>query len=172
MFHGPLLHLGPGLFAGQLALEDLGVDRLALGAKLLDEGLLFGCRIGKAVSPESGTEARPHTCPHTGLHASPRPSADTVARSSGEAAAPAPAAPRLEGVAPGESAAEPTRLPKASVHLHPSKPLALQLAHLPAVCELVRFDPSQTINARERPGLQGTLRKGRDRSRSDRHGET
>ncbi len=157
MFPGPLLHLRPGLFAGQLALEDLGVDRLTLGAQLLDESLLFGCRIGEAVSPESGTEAGPracpHTGPHTGLHASPRPSAETAARSSGEAAAPAPAVPRPEGVAPGESAAEPTRLPKASVHLHPSEPLALQLAHLPAVCELVRFDASQTINARERPGL-------------------
>jgi len=66
MFRGPLLHLGAGLFARQLALEHLGANGLALGAELLGEGLLLRRRVGAEPGAVAGGEAGTHAGAVTG----------------------------------------------------------------------------------------------------------
>jgi hypothetical protein len=176
MFRGPLLHLGPGLFPRQLALEHLGANGLALGAELLDEGLLFGGGVGA----ESGTHAGTHAHTSTGSEASASAGAETGTLAGGEArpgtgtdtrvCAGTEALPRT-----GEATTltdEATTLADALRHPHAAGALAGEAAHLLLMLDAQCLTAGEVVDAGERPGRQATLRESRYCGRGQSHGKT
>lgn len=155
MFRDPLLHLGAGLLARELAVHHLGVYGLSLRAELLHEGLLFRSGVGEALGAQSSAVTRTDTGPYTRLDAG-----------AGSAAHPRDTA--------GSQSAESVRLREATVHPRLTSALALPLAHLLSVHKPVGFDGGEAIERREGPGLQGasTLRKSWNGGRGQRYRKT
>ena len=194
MFRGPLLHLGARLFARQLALEHLGANGLALGAELLDEGLLLrrrvGAKLGAIAGSETGTSAGTETsavasreaststgaktgalaCGNaragTGSHPGASAGTEAPARAGGEAASGA------ESLLPSQAAAEAARLSEALRHAHAAGTLTGEATHLLLVLDALRLTTGEVVDARERPGLQATLRESGYCDRGQCHGET
>ena len=184
MFRGPLLHLGTGLFARQLALEHLGAHGLALGAELLSKGLLLRRRVGAEPSAVAGGEAGTVASGKAGTSTGTDPSAfaggkalactgtDTGARAGTESLA------RTGGEAAtltDQSSAltdEATALTDALRHAHAASTLTGKATHLLPVFNALRLTTGEVVDAGERPGLQATLRESRYCDRGQRHGET
>lgn len=145
MFRGPVPHLDPGLFAGQLALEHLGADGLALSTELLDEGLLFRRRVGAEPGTPAGSEA--------GAMASGEAGAEAGTLAGGEAGAGASAG---TGTSAGAEA-----LARAG-----------EAAHLLLVLDALRLTTGEVVDSRECPGRQATLRESRYVGRGQSHGKT
>lgn len=173
MFRGPLLHLGTGLFASQLALYHLGAHGLALGAELLDEGLLLRRRIGAKPGTPAGSEAgavasgEARACTGT----------DTGAFAGGKALAGAGAntgaCASTEALArTGGEAATLTNEATALAHPHAASTLTGKAAHLLLMLDAQRLTTGEVVDPRECPGLQATLRESRYCDRGQRHGET
>jgi hypothetical protein len=141
MFRGPLLHLGAGLFAGQLALEHLGANRLALGTELLDEGLLFRRRVGAESCAVAGGESGART----GAEPSTSAGAETLTRT-GKGAPLPDEAPALMDALP---------------HPHTASTLAGEAAHLLLVLDALRLTTGEFVDSRKCPGRQATLRESR-----------
>lgn len=158
MFRGPLLHLGTGLFARQLAVEHLGANGLALGAELLGEGLLLrrrvGAKAGAVASGEAGTSTGADPSAVASSEAGACTGADTGASAGTEALA-------RTG---GEAAAltnEASTLADALRHTHASSALTGKAAHLLPVFDALRLTTGEVVDSGERPGLQATLRESR-----------
>lgn len=165
MFHGPLLHLGTCLFTRQLALEHLGAHGLALGAELLDEGLLLRRRVGAEPGVFAGSEAGAVASGEAGAGTS----ADTGAFAGGKALAGA-STEALAGTS-GEAATL-TNEATALAHPHAASTLSGKVAHLLLMLDTQRLTTGEVVDSRECPGLQATLRKSRYCNRGQRHGET
>jgi hypothetical protein len=168
MFRDPLPHLGVSLLTGQFAGQDLVVHGLALGAELLGERLLFRGRVlqagGPVSSPEPGafTGAEPRSCPSAGSSACP-------------GAEPLSDAGSHTGASTGEAStcAKLTEaLTRALTELLTAEPLTTELLRLLPVRDPVGLDAGQSVDARERPRLQGALRGGRCGGRRQCDGET
>ncbi len=184
MFRGPLLHLGARLFARQLAFEHLGANGLALGAELLDEGLLLRRRVGAERGAIAGREASASTGAETSALAGgkalactgtdPGTSAGTEAlvRTGGKTATLTKAASGAAALLPSQAAAEAARLPEALGHAHAAGTLTGEATHLLLVLDALRLTTGEVVDARERPGLQATLRESGYCDRGQCHGET
>jgi hypothetical protein len=200
MFRGPLLHLGTGLFARQLALEHLGTHRLALDAELFGEGLLLRRRVGE--EPSAITCGEAGTC--TGANTSTLPDRKALARtgtdSSTLAGGKALACTGTDSgtLAGGKALActgtdaltrtggksatltdersalphDATALADALHHAHAASTLTGEPTHLLPLLNALRLTTGEVVYAGERPGLQATLREGRYCDRGERHGET
>ncbi len=168
MFRGPLLHLGPGLFPRQLALQHLGTNGLALGAELLDEGLLFRGRVGAESSAGAGDEAGATTGAETGTlaggKARPGTSTDTSVGTGTEALT------RTGEGAPLTN--ETTALANALRHANAAGALPRKAAHLLLMLDAQYLAAGEVIDSGKGPGLQATLRESRYGGRGQRHGET
>lgn len=184
MFRGPLLHLGTGLFPRQLALEHLGADGLALGAELLDEGLLFRRSVGAEPGTPAGGEAGPIASGEAGPIAGGEASATTGAEpgtlAGDEAGASASADTGMSAGAEalartGEGASLPdeaTPLTDALPRPHAAGALTGEAAHLLLVLNPLRLTTGEVVDARECPGRQATLGESRNCGRGQRHGKT
>lgn len=200
MFRGPRLHLGARLFARQLALEHLGANGLALGAELLDEGLLLRRRVGAErgaiAGRETGTSAGTESSTVASREASTATGAETgalacgkalactgtdtgagagteaLARTGSEAATLTKAASGAEALLPGQAAADGARLSEALRHAHAAGTLTGEATHLLLVLDALRLTTGEVVDARERPGLQATLRESGYCDRGQCHGET
>lgn len=178
MFRGPLLHLGPGLFPRQLALEHLGTNGLALGSELLDEGLLFRGRVGAESGTRAGSEAEPVVArgkasagasakantlaggkagPGTGTDTSVYASTEALTRTGGEAA---------------PLTNEATTLTDPLRHPHSASALQRKAAHLLLVLDAQCLTAGEVVDAGKCPRLQATLCERRYCDREQSHGET
>jgi len=168
MFRGPLLHLGAGLFARQLALEHLGADGLALGAELLGEGPLLRRGVGTKPGTESGTLAGGEASATAGHEASSTTGTKSSALAGGEALV-------RTGTDTGASAGAEalTRTGgNAAALTHAASPLRGEPAHLLLVLNTLCLAPSKVVDAGECPGLQATLRESWNCDRGQCHGQT
>jgi hypothetical protein len=156
------------LLTGQLAGLDLVAHGLPLGSELLGKCLLFRGRVlqagGPVSSPEPGalTGAEPRPCP--GASASACPSAESVADTG-----PHPGT-RTSETATGAKLTE--VLTRALPELLTAEPLTTELLRLLPVRDPVGLDAGQSVDARERPRLEGALRGGRCGDRRQCDGET
>jgi hypothetical protein len=184
MFRGPLLHLGPGLFPRQLALEHLGANGLALGAELLDEGLLFGGGVGAESGTHAGAHAHTPARSETGAIAGDEASASTGAETGTLAGGKArPGTGTDTSVCTGAEALtrtgegapltyETAALANALRHPHASGALQGKAAHLLLMLYAQCLTTGEVVDARECPGLQATLRESRYCGRDQSHGKT
>ncbi|MBI2408719.1 MAG: hypothetical protein HYV19_10505 [Gemmatimonadetes bacterium] len=168
MFRDPLPHLGVSLLTSQLAGQDLIAHGLPLHLELLDERLLFGGRVLQAGGPISGAE----TSALTGAESRPCPSASASACPGAESVADTGSHSGASADEPATSAKLPEALSRAQPELLTTEPLTTELLRLLTVGDPVGLDASQSVDARERPRLQGALRGGRCGDRRQCDGET
>jgi hypothetical protein len=152
MFRDPLPHLGVSLLTGQLAGLDLVAHGLPLGSELLGKCLLFRGRVLQAGGPVSSPEPGAFTSAESVADTGPHPGTRTSETATGA---------KLTEV-----------LTRALPELLTAEPLTTELLRLLPVRDPVGLDAGQSVDARERPRLEGALRGGRCGDRRQCDGET